>query len=203
MIRKIGCYVRVSTASQDATNQLLELRRYVAARGWESQEFVDQGISGSKTEEHRPALKSLMQVAKRRQIDAVVVWSFDRFARSMRQLVDALDSFQALGISFISLREGIDTTTANGRLVFGIFASLAQFEKELIRERVLLGLSRAKETGKQLGRPRASIDVEHALKLKADGLSARKIAAALGVGKDTVIRVLSENPSTKTVLASL
>lgn len=196
-IKCVAIYVRVSTVGQDAENQLIELRRYVQARQWQAAEYVDHGKSGAKTEEQRPALKSLMQAARKRQIDAVVVWSFDRFARSIRQLVDALDSFRALDISFISLREGVDTTTANGRLMFGIFASLAEFERELIRERVILGLNKARMAGKKLGRPNVSIDIKKIEELKAKGLSARSIARELNLCKDTVrklLRGLAINP---------
>ena len=193
--KQVAIYARVSTSGQNAENQLLELRRFVSMRGWSATEYVDQGFSGAKTEEQRPALKALMDAARRRHIDAVVCWDFSRFARSMRQLVDALDLFRALDVSFISLREGIDTTTANGRLMFGIFASLAEFERELIRERVLLGLRKAKEAGKRLGRPRSLFDEERALELKAKGLRVRAIGMMLGVSKDKVSRFfLSQNP---------
>lgn len=200
-ISKVGIYARVSTVGQDTENQLIELRRYAQARGWTSAEFIDQGLSGTKTEDQRPALKSLMQAARSRKIDAVVVWDFSRFARSMRQLVDALDLFRALDISFISLREGIDTTTANGRLMFGIFASLAEFERELIRERVLLGLSKARSAGKQLGRPKVAVDSQRALELKSRGLSARAIAKEMGISKDTVRRFLQAAQKRVSLLA--
>lgn len=189
-IVNVGIYARVSTAGQDTENQLIELRRYIGARSWTGTEFVDHAFSGSKTEDERPALKSLMQAARARQIDAVVVWDFSRFARSMRQLVDALDLFRSLDVSFISLREGIDTTTANGRLMFGIFASLAEFERELIRERVLLGLRKAKEAGKRLGRPELSFDTEKALELKSSGLSNDAIGRTLGVSRETVRKLM-------------
>jgi DNA invertase Pin-like site-specific DNA recombinase len=109
-------------------------------------------MSGSK--DRRPALDKLMVACRRRQVDAVVVYRYDRFARSLRQLVNALCEFNELGIQFISLHEGVDTSTANGRLVFGIFASIAEFERELIRERVRSGLQHAKSKGIRLGRPR-------------------------------------------------
>src|SRR6185295_12079296 len=129
-IKKVALYARVSTNQQDTQNQLIELRRYAKARGWEAAEFVDNGLSGALSEDKRPALKAAMDTARKRQVDAMIVWDFSRFARSMRQLVEALDLFRAWDVSFISLREGIDTSTANGRLVFGIFASLAEFERE-------------------------------------------------------------------------
>ena len=189
-LKKVAIYARVSTAGQDTENQLIELRRYVEARNWPVTEFVDKGLSGAKTEEQRPALKALMQAARKKQIEAVVVWDFSRFARSMRQLVDALDLFSTLNIAFISLREGIDTTTANGRLMFGIFASLAEFERELIKERVLLGLQRARNAGKQLGRPKCRYDASMLVQLKKSGNSVRAISKAMGISIATVSRDL-------------
>ncbi len=193
-IKQVAIYARVSTNQQEVQNQLLELRRYAAARGWKNVEFVDNGLSGALSEDQRPALKAMMDSARTRKIDAVIVWDFSRFARSMRRLVEAMDLFRSWNISFISLREGIDTSTANGRLVFGIFASLAEFERELIRERVGLGLKRARAQGKQLGRPRAAVDPTEAHRLRQDGRSLREIASRLAVGKTTVERLLSRKP---------
>ncbi len=141
---RAALYARVSTANgQDPTMQTRELREYCQRRGWEiAGEYVDAGISG--TREKRPELDKLLAAARRRRFDAVVVWRYDRFARSLRQLVNALEEFRALGIDFVSLREGVDTSTPNGRLVFGIFASIAEFERELIRYRVRAGLRNAR-----------------------------------------------------------
>lgn len=186
-----GIYARVSTKNrQDAENQLIELRRYCAARGWNATEFVDRGLSGSLDQDGRPALKALMDAARKRQLDAVIVWDFSRFARSMRQLVDALDLFRSLGVAFISQREGIDTSTANGRLIFGIFASIAEFEKELIRERVLLGLQKARAKGRMPGPRRNPVDLEKLRQGADKGLSLRSLARSFGVSKDTVRTLL-------------
>lgn len=195
-IKKVGIYARVSTHQQDCENQLIELRRYCAAREWQAIEYVETGLSGVLESDKRPALKSLLSAARKKQITAVLVWDFSRFARSMRQLVDALDTFNTWNIAFISLREGVDTTTANGRLMFGIFASLAEFERELIRERVILGLNKAREAGKRLGRPKLRLDMKKLLKLKAEGQSNRSIARSLNISKDTVRKVTSmaKNP---------
>lgn len=178
---RAAVYARVSTNHQDSQNQLIELRRYCQARGWEAVEFVDNGLSGALSEEKRPALKALMTAAHRKQISAVVVWDFSRFARSLKQLVEALDSFRTWGISFVSLREGADTETANGRLMFGIFASLAEFERELIRERVRLGLQRAKLMGKTPGPRRRSVDTTRLREMAAKGHSLRFLAHSFGV----------------------
>ena len=133
---RAAIYARVSTRNgQNPQMQLEELRAYCQRREWElAGEYVDQGISGAS--EQRPALDRLLTDARKRHIDAVVVYRYDRFARSLRQLVNALEEFRTLGVDFISLHEGVDTSTPNGRLVFGIFASIAEFERELIRERV-------------------------------------------------------------------
>jgi DNA invertase Pin-like site-specific DNA recombinase len=187
-------YARVSTNRQDVQIQLLELRRYCQARNWPTTEFIDNGFSGSWGDDKRPALKELLEAARHRKINVVVVWDFSRFARSLRQLVDALDSFHTWGISFISLREGIDTETANGRLMFGIFASLAEFERELTRERILLGLKKAKARGKTPGPRRTPVDLSQLQQEASKGLSLRKLAIAFSVSKDTVRSLLNSSP---------
>ena len=169
---KVACciYARVSTAEQNAAMQLEELRAFAAKREWEIvEEFIDSGVSGSK--ESRPALNRLLADAKRRKFDAVLVYRYDRFARSLRQLVNALSEFDALGIHFVSLHEGVDTSTPNGRLVFGIFASIAEFERELIRSRVRSGLAAARAKGKRLGRPRVIVDARRIATLRKSGAS--------------------------------
>ena len=158
--KRVGLYARVSTNNgQDPEVQLRELREYCQRRGFEiTEEFVDKGISGSR--ERRPALDKLMVACRKRLVDAVVVYRYDRFARSLRQLVNALEDFRALNIDFVTLHEGVDTSTPNGRLVFGIFASIAEFERELIRDRVRSGLAAAKAKGKTLGRPRVAANTQ-------------------------------------------
>jgi DNA invertase Pin-like site-specific DNA recombinase len=175
-------YGRVSTTEQNAGMQLDELRAYCQRRQWEIvEEYIDTGVSGAK--ESRPALNRLLTDSKRRKFDAVLVYRYDRFARSLRQLVNALSEFDALGIHFVSLHEGVDTSTPNGRLVFGIFASIAEFERELIRGRVRSGLAAARARGKRLGRPRVSLDRAQISHLRAEGLSWAGIAERLGVGR--------------------
>src|ERR1700682_806330 len=154
---RAAMYGRVSTAEQNAAMQIEELTAYCARRQWDIvEECIDAGVSGSK--ESRPALNRLLADAKRRRFDTVLVYRYDRFARSLRQLVNALAEFDALGIHFVSLHEGVDAATPNGRLVFGIFASIAEFERELIRGRVRSGLAAARARGKTLGRPRVAVD---------------------------------------------
>ena len=145
-------YARVSISEQDPQMQLRELRQFCKRRGWRIvREYVDRGISGSEASS-RPQLDQLMRDCRMRLADSVVVYRYDRFARSLRQLVNALGEFDALGVQFASLHEGVDTTTPNGRLIFGIFASIAEFERELICQRIRSGLALARSHGKQLGR---------------------------------------------------
>src|SRR5213080_3548384 len=139
---------------------------------------------------------------RRRLVDAVVVYRYDRFARSLRQLVLALEEFRALGIDFISLHEGVDTSTPNGRLVFGIFASIAEFERELIRDRVRSGLAAARAKGKRIGRPRVPVDALRIGFLRHQGRSWAQIKADTGISKGTAQRALASLPRTPVATAS-
>jgi DNA invertase Pin-like site-specific DNA recombinase len=187
---KAAIYARVSTTNgQDPQMQTRELREYCQRRGWEvAGEYVDVGVSGSK--QSRPQLDSLLAACRRRLVDAVIVYRYDRFARSLRQLVNALEEFRSLGIEFISLHEGVDTSTPNGRLVFGIFASIAEFERELIRDRVKSGIAAARSKGKRLGRPRLSVDAQRIAALRSQGCSVREIAAKLGYTRSLVHKTI-------------
>ncbi len=193
-MKRAALYARVSTHNgQNPEMQLAELRTYCERRGWSVvDEYVDAGVSGAK--EHRPALDRLLSHCRKRLVDAVVVYRYDRFARSLRQLVNALEEFRALGIDFVSLHEGVDTSTPNGRLVFGIFASIAEFERELIRDRVRSGLAAARARGKHLGRPRVVVDPSRIAALRAQGCAWVQIAAKLGVGKGTAQRAIQSLP---------
>jgi DNA invertase Pin-like site-specific DNA recombinase len=173
---------------QNTSMQLDQLRAYCQRRQWTVvEEFLDSGISGSK--ESRPQLNRLLSDAKRRKFDAVFVNRYDRFARSLRQLVNALTEFDALGIHFVSLHEGVDTSTPNGRLVFGIFASIAEFERELIRGRVRSGLAAAKARGMKLGR-RAKVrpDAGQIRLMREAGKSFDEICQATGVSRGAAWR---------------
>src|SRR5262249_19240884 len=153
---KVAFYARVSTnnGQQSPEMQLAELREYCHRRGWGTAgEYIDAGVSG--TRDSRPELNRLMADAYRRQFDAVVVWKFDRFARSVSHLLRALETFKALGIEFVSLSEQIDTSTPMGKMVFTILGSVAELERSMIVERVRAGLRNARAKGKRLGRPPA------------------------------------------------
>jgi DNA invertase Pin-like site-specific DNA recombinase len=182
---RIGIYARVSTKDQSCEMQLRDLRAYWAARGFDLvREYVDVGQSGAK--DSRPELNKLMDDARKRQFDAIVVWRFDRFARSTKHLLLALEEFRSLGIQFISYQENIDTSSALGQALFTIVSAVAQLERDLIRERVTAGIRNALANGKKLGRPKSTVDRERILELKAQGHSLRDIAAKLGVGYGTV-----------------
>jgi len=194
---RVALYARVSTTDQSTDSQLLDLRRYVRERGWDVfREYVDEGISGTK--DSRPALNELMDDAKKRRFDVVLVWRFDRFARSTQHLILALSEFKNLSIDFVSFQENIDTSSPLGSAIFTIISAVSQLERDIIAERVRMGLRRAKEEGKQLGRPRASIDLEKLNRLHSEGLSHRQIAAELGTSHATVGRMLRAN-GTKTL----
>jgi len=188
---KAAIYARVSTCEQTCDNQLLELRRYVAARAWAGTEFVDAGISGSK--DKRPALDALLKDAKRRKFDVVVCWRLDRLGRNLKHLITLLEDLQALGVAFVSLAEGIDATTPAGKLQMHILGAIAEFERERIRERVLAGLQRARTQGVRLGRPRRQIDAVGLSEVA--GLPAREAARRLGVPRSTLQRRLAQNPA--------
>ena len=189
---RVAIYARVSTSNngQDPTTQTRELREYAERRGWTVfAEYVDVGISGTK--EKRPELDRLMADAHRRRFDCVVVWKFDRFARSVSHLLRALESFKAQGIEFVSFSEQMDTSTPAGKMVFTILGAVAELERSLIVERVKAGLRNAKAKGKKLGRPKVVLDASRIAALRAQGLGWRKISRELGVGVSTVLRIAS------------
>ncbi len=196
---RVAIYARVSTTEQSSDSQLLDLRRYVRERGWDIfREFVDEGISGTK--DSRPALNELMNDAKKRRFDVVLVWRFDRFARSTKHLILALEEFKNLGVDFVSYQENIDTSSPLGSAIFTIISAVAQLERDIIAERVKAGLRRARENGKKLGRPRVAVDADRIALLRAQGRSWAKISEELGIGKGTAQRAfygLPKNPVTK------
>ena len=182
---RIGIYARVSTRDQSCELQLRDLRAYCAARGFELiREYIDVGQSGAS--DSRPQLNALMGEARKRKFDAIVVWRFDRFARSTKHLLTALEEFRALGIQFISYQENMDTSSPLGQAIFVIVAAVAQLERDLIRERVSAGLRNARAKGRTLGRPMIDASREQMMTLRSQGQSLRQIAVKLGVGYGTV-----------------
>ena len=188
---RAALYARVSTHhGQDVGLQLDALREVAAARGWVVvEEFVDEGISGAK--QRRPALDALMAAARAGEIDVVAVWRFDRFARSVGHLLQALDEFRTLGVEFLSLRENIETTTPMGRAMFTLCAVVSELEREILRERVQAGVDRAKAQGKQLGRPRRDLDLRAAQLLLEEGHSVRQVSDLVNIPRSTLRRHLA------------
>src|ERR1700691_113112 len=182
MMIRMAIYARVSTTNhgQDVTLQTRELQQFAEARGWHAVDaYIDAGVSGAK--DSRPELNRLMADAHKRRFDVVAVWRFDRFARSVSHLLRALETFNALGIAFVSLSEQMDTTTPTGKMVFTVLGAVAELERSLIVERVRAGLRNAKANGKRLGRPRIVVDAAKITTLRASGSSWPHIARELGV----------------------
>src|SRR5437867_9412643 len=197
-MKRAALYMRVSTKGHGQTTetQAVALREYASYRGCEIvEEYPDTGISGSK--DSRPALDRLMKDARARHFDVVIVARFDRFARSVSHLLRALDEFNHLGIDFVSLSESIDTSTPMGKMIFTVLGAVAELERNLILERIAMGISRARKEGKSLGRPRVEVDPLQVAGLRARGYSWNQIAGKLGVGRGTAeraFRTLSQKP---------
>ena len=171
--------------------QTRELREYIERRAWQfAGEYIDVGISGSK--EKRPELDRLMADAHRRRFDCVVVWKFDRFARSVSHLLRALETFKAQGVEFVSFSEQMDTSTPAGKMVFTVLGAVAELERSLIVERVKAGLRNARAKGKRLGRPKRVVDARRIAALRAQGVGWKRIAAEMGIGVGTLYRLARE-----------
>src|SRR5213594_4277134 len=184
-------YMRVSTKGHGQTTdtQAVALREYAQRRGFTiAEEYRDEGISGTK--DSRPALDRLMKDARARKFDVVIVARFDRFARSVSHLLRVLEEFSHLGVDFVSLSESIDTSTPVGKMIFTVLGAVAELERNLILERVHMGISRARKEGKRLGRPKRIVDRERA-RTMLQTMSTREVARQLGVSRGVVERVLS------------
>lgn len=187
-LQRVALYVRVSTTDkQDPQVQERELREYCERRGWQPEIFTDR-ISSGKI---RPELERMKQLCRRRMFDVVVVYRFDRFARSSMELLTALEEFRTLGIDFVSLHENVDTTTPQGKLMFAIIAAFAEFEREIIRSRVRSGIAAARARGVKLGRPKRQFDLTNVALLRAAGHSWRKIGTEIGVDPSLVCRAFA------------
>lgn len=190
--KRIALYARCSTSDQSVALQLDGLRDYAQARGFEIvEEYVDEGVSGAKA--RRPALDRLLNDAHKRRFDAVLVWKLDRLGRSLSHLVRVVEQLDSLAVDLISLSDpGLDTTGPGGRLIFHVLASVAEFERELIRERTRAGMQAAKRRGKRIGRPRAQIPISKAQELLDAGLSMSAVAVELDVSRATLQRRLKK-----------
>jgi DNA invertase Pin-like site-specific DNA recombinase len=188
---KAAIYARVSTTNhgQDVSMQTRDLEQFAKARGWRLiDSYLDVGISGSK--DSRPQLDRLMADAHKRRFDIVIVWKFDRFARSVSHLLRALETFNALGIAFVSLSEQMDTTTPTGKMIFTVLGAVAELERSLIVERVRAGLRNARAKGKTLGRPRKIVDAAKIADLRTQGRSWREIAREVGTNTASARRAV-------------
>ena len=183
-------YARVSTDKQKVEMQVVELKTYVKRRGFKAgQVYIDQGYTGGNIQ--RPAFGRMMEDAHKRSFDVLIVWKLDRLSRSLKDLITTLETLGSLGIDFISYDNSLDTSTPTGKLVFHVVGSVAEFERDIIRERVRAGLANARRNGKQLGRPSILAKVSPKIYiLKEKGLSNRAIAIRVGVGEATVRRAL-------------
>jgi len=203
MTNRAAIYARVSTTNhgQDVGLQTTDIRQFANARRWTvADEYIDVGISGAK--DSRPELNRLMADAHKRRFDVVVVWKFDRFARSVSHLLRALETFQALGIEFVSLSEQLDTSTPTGKMVFTVLGAVAELERSLIAERVRAGLRNARAKGKRLGRPPVVIDAAKVDRLRSQGRSIREIAEELGCSRSLVHKTLGNRGSCNVAISA-
>lgn len=196
-MKRAALYIRVSTSTQTSENQRLQLVAAAKVRGWQVVSvFEDAGFSGSKGREKRPGLDAMMNAVSRGEIDVVAAWSVDRLGRSLRDLLNVLSELQEKSIDLFLHQQALDTTTPTGRAMFGMLSVFAEFEREVIRERVFAGLARARAEGKRLGRRRLeeadSAKASAIATMLGNGSGIRRIAGDLRVGVGTVIRVRNQ-----------
>ena len=193
MVRKVAIYTRVSTLDQNVSNQLLELRDHCSKMGWEIvKEYSDEGLSGTLSREKRPALNALIKDAYRKRFDSVVCWDISRIGRSMKELVLFLSDMKDKGVGICSVRQGFDTSTSMGEIMYQFVGILSSWEREMIRERTLAGLERAKSEGKTLRRRKVTDDTITAkiIELRTAKKTIREIASEVGVSIGTVSKTL-------------
>jgi DNA invertase Pin-like site-specific DNA recombinase len=189
MVRKVAIYTRVSTLDQTIDNQLIELRDHCSRMGWEiTKEYSDEGLSGTLSRDKRPALNSLIKDAYRKKFDSVVCWDISRLGRSMKELILFLSDMKDRDIGICSVRQGFDTSTSMGEIMFQFVGILSSWEREMIRERTLAGLERARREGKTLGRRKVTNDriTAQIIELRSAKKSIRAIASEVGVSIGTV-----------------
>jgi DNA invertase Pin-like site-specific DNA recombinase len=193
MVRRVAIYTRVSTLDQTIDNQLIELREHCSKMGWEIvKEYADEGLSGTLSREKRPALNSLIKDAYRKKFDSVVCWDISRLGRSMKELILFLSDMKDKGVGICSVRQGFDTSTSMGEIMFQFVGILSSWEREMIRERTLAGLERARREGMTLGRRKVTNDTMTAkiIELRSAKKSIRAIASEVGVSIGTVSKTL-------------
>jgi DNA invertase Pin-like site-specific DNA recombinase len=192
-MKRAAIYARVSTLNGQTTrNQIRELEEVALKAGWEvAGVFDEQGVSGAKGRGQRPELDKLLKAVTRREVDVVMAWSVDRLGRSLTDLVGIMQEIRGAGRDLYLHKQGLDTSTPAGKAMFGMLGVFAEFERDMIRERVQAGLARAKADGKRLGRPTLSATTKRqVLQLKNEGVSIRSIAQKLGIGTSSVQRIL-------------
>ena len=197
-MKKVALYARVSTDRQDTEAQIQKLLEYIERRGWTLYKtYQDEGYSGVSTK--RPGFSEMRSDAHRRKFDVLLVWKLDRLSRSLKDLITTLEDLGSLGIDFVSFTNDIDTSTPSGKLLFHVIGAVAEFERELIRERVKAGLENARRKNKRLGRPPLSENLlAQARDLRSQGLSFYKIARQLGLTESTIRKRLNkEGPEGK------
>jgi DNA invertase Pin-like site-specific DNA recombinase len=187
---RAGLYARVSTQDQQTIPmQTRALREYATRRGWTIAVQVKEVGSGASQRERR---EQLLEAARRREIAMVLVWRLDRWGRSVTDLLATLQELEHLGIGFVSLTEALDLTTPAGRAMAGLLAVFAEFEREILRERVRAGLAHARQNGQRLGRPAtAALHADQVRKLQRAGISKSEIARRLQIGRTSVRRILT------------
>ena len=197
--RRVAFYLRVSTGSQTVENQRRELEQAAKQRSWEVVElYSDNGISGAKGRDKRPAFDRLCKDAMAGKFDIVAAWSVDRLGRSVLHLAQFVEDIRAAHVGLFLLKQGLDSETPTGRAMLSMCATFAELEREIIRERIHSGLARARAQGKTLGRRPVSAAIEgHIHALRDKGLGKGKIARELGIGTGTVQRVLADAPALK------
>jgi len=192
-MRRTAIYLRVSTNGQTVENQRRELLAAAERNGWQVvAEFADEGVSGSKGRDKRPALDKLLRGVARRDFDMVAAWSVDRLGRSVQDLCATLNELRAKRVDLFLHQQGLDTSTPAGRAFFQMLGVFSELERAIIIERINAGLSRAKAQGKHLGRPRGSWNEEMIRELLAQGVGILKVARTVGCGVSTVQRVKTE-----------
>lgn len=199
---RVAIYARVSTDGQSVSAQLAELCEVADRRGWTVvQEYTDKGISGAKGRDQRPALDAMLKAATRGSFDTVAAWSVDRLGRSLQHLVAGLGDLHAAGVGLYLHKQGLDTSTPSGRAMFGMLGVFAEFEREMIAERIRAGIKNAKargtKTGNPFGRPKVGAEVERKVRdHRANGWGVNRIARELGIGSGTVRRITNAKHAT-------
>jgi DNA invertase Pin-like site-specific DNA recombinase len=202
-VKRAAIYVRVSTTEQETALQEAELLEYCQRRGWESILYRDRGQSGAKQD--RPALNALLSDLRKRKVDVILVWSLDRLARSLKQLLTISEECRSLGVDLVSLRQAIDTTLPAWRLTFQILGAVAEFERELLRDRVKSGMAQARRAGKRIGRPAlrhfSSGELERIRSLRTQGTSVRKLAKDFATTQWMIAKLLGSSEAAESAAA--